>query len=82
MVAFLTWLLNLLGLRFKSRARLGAENLALRHKVIVLNRKFPARGRLRNLDRLIFVWLLRLPKIKSCRDSILMFSRDLLADQP
>ena len=40
--------------------RLEAENLVLRQQVIVLSRKSPARVRLRNIDRLIFVWLYRL----------------------
>jgi hypothetical protein len=44
----------------KSRARLEAENLVLRQQVIVLSRKSPSRVWLRNIDRLIFVWLYRL----------------------
>ena len=75
-VSFLTWLLYLLGLRFKSRARLEAENLALREQVIVLSRKFSARGRLRNLNRLIFVWLYRL--FPSLRDSIVIVEPETL----
>jgi hypothetical protein len=45
--------------RLKSRASLEAENLALRQQVIVLSRKSRSRVRLRNIDRLIFVWLYR-----------------------
>ena len=37
-----------------------AENLVLRQQVIVLSRKSRSRVRLRNIDRLIFVWLYRL----------------------
>jgi hypothetical protein len=40
-------------------ARLEAENLVLRQQVIVLSRKSQSRVLLRNLDRLIFVWLYR-----------------------
>ena len=48
----------------KSRASLEAENLVLRQQVIVLSRKSRSRVRLRNIDRLIFVWLYRcLPAI-------------------
>lgn len=55
MGAILTWLL----LRFRSRARLEAENIVLRQQLIVLSRKTSARVRLRNMDRLLFVWLYR-----------------------
>lgn len=34
--------------------------MVLRQQLLVLNRKSPKRVRLRNLDRLIFVWLCRL----------------------
>ena len=44
--------------RLRSRARLEAENVVLR-QVLILSRKFPSRLRLRNLDRLILVWLYR-----------------------
>src|ERR1700730_13401728 len=40
----------------KSRASLEAENIILRQQVIVLSRKAPSRVRLRNIDRLIFIW--------------------------
>jgi hypothetical protein len=51
------WFLFVLRSRFKSRARLEAENIVLRQQVIVLSRKSSARARLRNTDRLLFVWL-------------------------
>ena len=57
MVAFLTRLMLVLRAGFESRARLEAENLVLRQQLLVLNRRSPARRRLRNLDRLILVWL-------------------------
>src|SRR5713101_3979029 len=59
MFAFLTKLLLLARSRLKSRASLQAENLVLRQQVIVLSRKSRSRVRLRNIDRLIFVWLYR-----------------------
>jgi hypothetical protein len=43
MAAFLLFLLSLLGLPFKSKSCLAAENAALRQQVIVLQRKI--RGR-------------------------------------
>ena len=57
MFAFLAKLLLAAQSRLKSRASLEAENLVLRHQVIVLRRKSHSRVRLRNIDRLIFVWL-------------------------
>jgi hypothetical protein len=49
-----------LSLRFKSRARLEAENLVLRQQLNVLIRKLPKRLALKNSDRLLLVWLYRL----------------------
>ena len=43
----------------KSLARLEAEKVVLRQRVIVLSRKSP-RVLLRNIDRLILVWMYRL----------------------
>jgi len=60
MVEFLIELLLVARSRLKSRARLGAEILVLRQQVIVLSHKSPSRVRLKNIDRLIFVWLYRL----------------------
>jgi hypothetical protein len=45
---------------FKSRLRLEAENLALRHQLQVLRRTAPHRARLRGWDRFLFIWLYRL----------------------
>ncbi len=45
--------------RLKSRARLEAEILVLRQEVIVLSRKSRSRVWLRNIDRLILVWMYR-----------------------
>src|SRR5208282_2288726 len=60
MVEFLIKLLLVARSRLKSRARLEAEILVLRQQVIVLNRKSRSRVWLRNIDRLIFVWIYRL----------------------
>jgi hypothetical protein len=59
MFAFLANLLLVVRSRLKSRASIEAENLVLRQQVIVLSRKFPSQVRLRNIDRLTFVWLYR-----------------------
>ena len=60
MVEFLIKLLLVARSKLKSRARLEAENMVLRQQVIVLSRKTQLRVRLRNIDRLILVWLYRL----------------------
>jgi hypothetical protein len=59
MLAFLIKLLLVARTRFKSPANLEAENIVLRQQVIVLSRRAPSRMRLRNIDRLILVWLYR-----------------------
>jgi len=64
----------ILASRFKSRKRLEAENLALRHQITVLRRSMPQRPRLRGSDRVLFVWLYRLwPGVL---DSIVIFKPD------
>ena len=57
MRAFLTNVLLIVRCRLRSQVRLRAENLVLRRQLLILSRKRPARVRLRNLDRLILVWL-------------------------
>src|ERR1700676_991611 len=44
----------------KTRARLEAEIVVLRHQLMILRRKAPSRPRLSVVDRLIFVALYRL----------------------
>ena len=44
----------------KSRRRLRAENLVLRHQLNILCRRAARRVRLFDVDRLVFVWLYRL----------------------
>jgi hypothetical protein len=46
--------------RFRSRAILDLENLALRHRLHVLRRQRPGRPRLFTIDRLLWVWLYRI----------------------
>lgn len=56
--------LKLFGFAFasllRSRGRLEAEILVLRHQPNILRRKVPPRPRLSVIDRLMFVWLYRL----------------------
>jgi hypothetical protein len=50
--------------RFRSRASLEAENLALRHQLKILWRGSPKKLTLSNIDRLVFAGLYRLdPRI-------------------
>ena len=62
MVEWLRQLAYALRSRFKSRARLEAENLVLRRQLNVLIRKLPKRLRLTNSDRLLW---------SGCIDSLL-----------
>ena len=59
MVALLLFLLNLLGLPFKSKSCLAAENAALRQQVIVLQRKVRSRVEFTDGERLFFIQLYR-----------------------
>ena len=45
---------------FKSHSRLGAENLFLRHQLTLALRQKPSRIRLRDSDRALLVWMVRL----------------------
>ena len=60
MVAFLSLLLHVVVSPFKTRARLEAEIIMLRHQLNVLRRRFPSNPKLVVVDRLLFVWLYRL----------------------
>jgi transposase InsO family protein len=70
MVAFLTRLMLVIRGHIRSRASLEAENLVLRQQLSVLNRRPPARLRLRNFDRLVLVWLSR--QFPSLLDAIII----------
>ena len=59
MFALLCFVLAVLASPFKSKSRLEAENMALRHQLIVLRRKVKGRVRLTNNDRWFFVQLYR-----------------------
>jgi putative transposase len=60
MVTVLSALLSLLSFRFRGRASLELELIALRHQVTVLRRQRPGRPRLFSADRLLWVWLYRI----------------------
>ena len=60
MIALIRLTLAIVASLFKPRARLEAENTALRQQLIVLRRKTPGRVELTNGDRTFFVWLYRL----------------------
>ncbi len=57
---FVRAVLALLSLRFRSRASLELEIIALRHQVAVLRRQRPGRLRLSRIDRLFWTCLYRL----------------------
>jgi hypothetical protein len=59
MIALLWLVLATLASRFKSKGQLEAENIALRHQVLVLRRQARGRIRLTNFDRLFLVQLYR-----------------------
>ena len=59
MFALFCFLLAVLASPFKSKSRLEAENVALRHQLIVLRRKVQGRIRLRNNDRWFLIQLYR-----------------------
>ena len=59
MIALLWFFLTLFASPFKSKSRLEAENAALRHQLIVLQRRVSGRVQLTNGDRLFLVMLYR-----------------------
>ena len=59
MLAYISELLSWLAGRFRSRAELELEVIALRHQLAVLRRQRPGRTRLFTLDRLLWIWLYR-----------------------
>jgi hypothetical protein len=59
MIALLCFVLTLFASPFKSKSRLEAENAALRHQLIVVQRKMRGRVHLTNGDRLFLVQLYR-----------------------
>ena len=71
MIALLCFFLTLFASPFKSKSRLEAENAALRHQLIVLQRRISGRVQLTNGDRLFLVMLYqrRGPTINGFEDS-------------
>ena len=59
MIALIGFLLTMFISLFKSKSRLEAENAALRHQLIVLQRKLRGRPQLTNGDRWFFIQLYR-----------------------
>lgn len=76
MVTLLTRLMLVLCARFASLARLEAQKLVLRQQLLVLNRRLSRRLRLRNIDRVIFVWLYR--QFPSLLDAIIIVKPETL----
>ena len=60
MITMISAFLSLLSFRFRSRAGLELELVALRHQVAVLRRQRKGRVRLFSTDRLLWVWLYRI----------------------
>jgi putative transposase len=60
MLAFTSALFSWLVCRFRSRADLELEVIALRHQLAVLRRQRPGRTRVSSIDRLLWAWLYRL----------------------
>jgi hypothetical protein len=60
MIAFLILFIHVMISPFKTKARLEAEIILLRHQLNVLRRRVPRKPRLAVVDRLLFVWLYRL----------------------
>src|SRR5579862_2256562 len=60
MLAILSAMVSLVSFRFRRRASLELELLALRHQVAVLRRQRPGRPWLRGGDRLLWAWLYRI----------------------
>src|ERR1700732_3446497 len=59
MLAYISQVLSWLAGRFRSRAELALEVIAIRHQLAVLHRQRPGRTRLSPLDRLLWIWLYR-----------------------
>ena len=60
MIALLSLVLAIVFSLFKTKARLEAEIIMLRHQLNVLRRSVPSKPKLRPTDRPFFMWLYRL----------------------
>src|SRR3984893_13669035 len=70
MLTLARFIVSVLACRFRSRAVLELEILALRHQLHVLRRQRPGRPRLIAIDGLLWVWLWRfLPR---CLDTMVL----------
>src|SRR5260370_34460505 len=63
MVTLISFLLNLVAWLFKSKGRLDAQNAALRHQLVVLQRKGRGRVHFTGSDRLFFIQPLALVSV-------------------
>src|SRR5207344_2277148 len=59
-ITMISGFISLLSFRFRSRAGLELELVALRHQVAVLRRQRKGRIQLFSTDRLLWVWLYRI----------------------
>ena len=57
MITFLSLVFHVVVSPFKTRVRLEAEIVLLRHQLNVLRRHVPSKPKLTVADRLLFVWL-------------------------
>jgi putative transposase len=60
MGSILSAVVSLFAFRFRSRASLEIELIAVRHQLAVLRRQRPGRPQHSSLDRLLWVWLYRI----------------------
>jgi hypothetical protein len=60
MGSILSAVVSLFAFRFRSRASLEIDLIAVRHQLAVLRRQRPRRPQLSSLDRLLRVWLYRI----------------------
>ena len=59
MGSILSAVVSLFAFRFRSRASLEIELIAVRHQLAVLRRQRPGRPRLSSFDRLLWTWFYR-----------------------
>lgn len=76
MIEFIRLFFAFVGSVFKSQERLAAENIVLRHQVMVLKRKCRGRVKLRGLDRYFLGWFTRL--IPAVADAIVIVKPETL----
>jgi hypothetical protein len=76
-MALLCFFLTLFASLFKSKSRLEAENAALRHQLIVLQRRVSGRVQLANGDRLFLV--MHSPRSSDASHSAMSFMQGLAA---